>query len=168
MAKLKNYKNIIRLAIPIILANASAPLLGLADTATIGQTAHAAELGAISLAALVFSFVYWGFGFLRMGTTGFIAQAKGKSDPDEVLAVLFRSVILGLGIGVLMILLQYFIGSAALWMLSASEEVKLLVADYFYIRIYGAPATLITYSILGSLIGLGLTKELMWVQFALN
>src|SRR5699024_96016 len=110
MAKLKNYKNIIRLAIPIILANASAPLLGLADTATIGQTAHAAELGAISLAALVFSFVYWGFGFLRMGTTGFIAQAKGKSDPDEVLAVLFRSVILGLGIGVLMILLQYFIG----------------------------------------------------------
>lgn len=168
MSKLKNYKNIIRLAFPIILANASAPLLGLADTATIGQTGHAAHLGAISLATLIFSFVYWGFGFLRMGTTGFIAQAQGKADRQETLAVLFRSVLLGLGIGVLLILLQYFIGSFSLWMMSASEEVKSLVADYFYIRIYGAPATLITYSILGSLIGLGWTKELMWVQFMLN
>lgn len=168
MSSFKNYKNIIRLSIPIILANASAPLLGLADTATIGQTAHATELGAISLAGLIFSFVYWGFGFLRMGTTGFIAQAHGKSDRDEVLSVVFRSVILGLGIGVLLILLQFLIGSFSLWMLSASEEVKDLVADYFYIRIYGAPATLITYSILGSLIGMGWTKELMWTQFVLN
>ncbi len=168
MSRLKNYKNIIRLAFPIILANASAPLLGLADTATIGQTGHAAHLGAISLATLIFSFVYWGFGFLRMGTTGFIAQAQGKSDREEVLAVLFRSVLLGLGVGIILILLQYFIGSFSLWMMSASDEVKSLVADYFYIRIYGAPATLITYSILGSLIGLGWTKELMWVQFMLN
>lgn len=168
MKSFKNYKNIIRLAIPIILANASAPLLGLADTATIGQTGHAAHLGAISLATLIFSFVYWGFGFLRMGTTGFIAQAHGKSDQKEVLSVLFRSVLLGLVIGVLLILLQFFIGNFAIWLLSASDEVKALVADYFYIRIYGAPATLITYSILGSLIGLGKTKELMWVQFVLN
>jgi len=168
MPELKNIKHIIRLAFPIILANASAPLLGLADTATIGQTGHAAELGAISLAGLVFSFVYWGFGFLRMGTTGFIAQAQGRADRSEVLAVLFRSVILGLGIGVLLVLLQYFIGNLALWLLSASEEVKSLVADYFYIRIYGAPATLITYSILGGLIGLGYTRQLMYVQFLLN
>lgn len=168
MPELKNIKHIIRLAFPIILANASAPLLGLADTAAIGQTGHAAELGAISLAGLVFSFVYWGFGFLRMGTTGFIAQAQGRADRSEVLAVLFRSVILGLGIGVLLVLLQYFIGNLALWLLSASEEVKSLVADYFYIRIYGAPATLITYSILGGLIGLGYTRQLMYVQFLLN
>ncbi|MGH2624627.1 MAG: MATE family efflux transporter, partial [Sphingobacterium sp.] len=69
------YKHIIQLAIPVILANASVPLLGLADTAMIGQTGLAADLGAIALATLVFSFVYWAFGFLRMGTTGFIAQA---------------------------------------------------------------------------------------------
>src|SRR5690606_12945 len=73
----KNYKTIIRLAFPIILANASAPLLGLADTAAIGQTGDAIDLGGMALATLVFSFVYWGFGFLRMGTTGFIAQARG-------------------------------------------------------------------------------------------
>lgn len=168
MPKWKNIKNIIRLALPIILANASAPLLGLADTATIGQTGHAAHLGAISLAGLVFSFVYWGFGFLRMGTTGFIAQAHGKTDRDEVLAVLYRSVLLGLGIGVLLILLQYFIGNLSLYLLSAGDEVKSLVADYFYIRIYGAPATLITYSILGGLIGLGHTRQLLYVQLLLN
>jgi len=75
-----NYKNIIRLALPIILANASAPLLGLADTAAIGQTGDATDLGGIALATLVFSFVYWGFGFLRMGTTGFVSQAWGAND----------------------------------------------------------------------------------------
>src|SRR5699024_3218210 len=105
MSRFDNYKTIIRLAIPIILANASAPLLGLADTATIGQTGTAADLGAIALATLVFSFVYWGFGFLRMGTTGFIAQSDGANDREEVLAVLFRSVLLGLGIGVVLIAL---------------------------------------------------------------
>lgn len=166
--QVKNIKKIIYLAFPIILANASAPLLGLSDTAVIGQTGHAAELGAISLAGLIFSFVYWGFGFLRMGTTGFIAQAEGKSDRSEVLSVLYRSVLLGLAIGILLIALQYFIGNLSIWLLSASEEVKSLVANYFYIRIYGAPATLITYAVLGGLIGLGFTRQLLYVQLLLN
>lgn len=168
MSRFKNHKKIVRLAFPIILANASAPLLGLADTAAIGQTGVAADLGAVALATLVFSFVYWGFGFLRMGTTGFISQADGANDREEVLAVLYRSVLLGLGIGVVLIALQFFIGNTAIWMMSASEEIKGLVKDYFYIRIWGAPATLITYAILGALIGLGWTKQLLWVQLALN
>lgn len=168
MSRFKNHKKIVRLAFPIILANASAPLLGLADTAAIGQTGVAADLGAVALATLVFSFVYWGFGFLRMGTTGFISQADGANDREEVLAVLYRSVLLGLGIGVVLIALQFFIGNTAVWMMSASEEIKGLVKDYFYIRIWGAPATLITYAILGALIGLGWTKQLLWVQLALN
>lgn len=168
MSRFSNHKQIIRLAIPIILANASAPLLGLADTATIGQTGDAADLGAIALASLVFSFVYWGFGFLRMGTTGFIAQAQGAGDADEVVAVLYRSILLGLGIGMVLILFQTFIGRGAVWLMSASDEVKGLVNQYFYIRIWGAPATLITYSLLGGLIGMGWTKELLWVQLLLN
>lgn len=168
MSRIKNYKKILGLAIPIILANASAPLLGLADTTVIGQTGLAADLGAIALATLVFSFVYWGFGFLRMGTTGFIAQANGANDREEVLAVLFRSVLLGLGIGVGLIALQFFIGNLAIWLLSASSEVKSLVEEYFYIRIWGAPATLITYSLLGALIGMGWTKQLLWIQILLN
>lgn len=168
MSRFDNHKTILRLAIPIILANASAPLLGLADTTTIGQTGTAADLGAIALASLVFSFVYWTFGFLRMGTTGFIAQAHGKQDREEVVATLFRSVLLGLGIGILLIILQYFIGNFAVWLMSASEEVKGLVKEYFYIRIWGAPATLITYALLGALIGLGWTKQLLWIQLLLN
>src|SRR5690625_1743139 len=114
MHRLKNHKKILRLAFPIILANASAPILGLVDTTAIGQTGVAADLGAVALATLVFSFVYWGFGFLRMGTTGFISQAHGANDREEVLAVLYRVVLLGLGIGVLLILLQVFkIGRAS-------------------------------------------------------
>lgn len=168
MHRFKNHKRILRLAFPIILANASAPLLGLADTAAIGQTGVAADLGAVALATLVFSFVYWGFGFLRMGTTGFISQADGANDREEVLAVLYRSVLLGLGIGVVLIALQFFIGNLSVWMMSASEDIKELVKDYFYIRIWGAPATLITYALLGALIGLGWTRQLLWVQLALN
>src|SRR5690606_3584271 len=164
----KNYSTIFKLAIPIILANASVPLLGLADTAAIGQTGTAADLGAIALASLVFNFVYWGFGFLRMGTTGFIAQAAGASDLDEVHALLFRSILLGGVIGLTLIVLQKLIGEGAILLLSASDEIKILVRDYFYIRIWGAPATLITFSLLGALIGMGWTRHLLYVQLFLN
>lgn len=164
----KNYRKIIGLAIPIILANASAPLLGLADTAAIGQTGTAADLGAIALASLIFSFVYWGFGFLRMGTTGFIAQASGANDKEEMHALLYRAIILGAGIGLVLIILQKLIGETAISLLSASEEIKILVREYFYIRIWGAPATLITYSLLGAFIGIGWTRQLLLVQVFLN
>lgn len=164
----KNYRKILGLAIPIILANASAPLLGLADTAAIGQTGTAADLGAIALASLIFSFVYWGFGFLRMGTTGFIAQAAGANDKQETHALLFRAIILGACIGLILIISQRLIGEIAINLLSASNEIKMLVRDYFYIRIWGAPATLITYSLLGAFIGLGWTRHLLLVQVVLN
>src|SRR5690606_1379016 len=150
-----NYLRIIKLAFPIVLANASVPLLGLADTAAIGQTGTATDLGAIALAALIFNFVYWGFGFLRMGTTGFVSQAIGAGNTDETHALLFRSVLLGAAIGLLLIVLQPLIGSAAIGLLTASDAIKNLVGTYFYIRIWGAPATLITFALLGALIGAG-------------
>src|SRR5690606_27920131 len=146
------------LAFPIILANASVPLLGLADTAVIGQTGTAADLGAIALASLIFSFVYWGFGFLRMGTTGFIAQAAGAQEAEELHALVFRAVLLGFVIGIVLILLQTWIGRSAIFLISASDAVKAPVEDYFYIRIWGAPATLITFSLLGTFIGMGWTR----------
>lgn len=165
---MKNTWTIARLAFPIILANASAPLLGLADTAALGHTADAAALGGIALGALIFSFVYWGFGFLRMSTTGFTAQAVGAKDPVEVRSVLLRALALGIGIGIMLIILQQLIGWAALSLMSASEDVKALVSDYFYIRIWGAPATLATYALLGTLIGLSETKKLLMIQLFLN
>src|SRR5690554_969908 len=163
-----NYLNIIKLAIPIIIANASVPLLGLVDTATIGQTASASHLGAIALATLVFSFVYWGFGFLRMGTTGFVAQASGAKNENELHALVFRSIFLGALIGITLIVFQQPIGNLSVYLLSASDAIKALVKDYFYIRIWGAPATLITFSLLGTLIGMGWTKQLLWTQLFLN
>lgn len=163
-----NYKRIINLAIPVILANASVPLLGIADTAALGQTGVAADLGAIALATLLFNFVYWGFGFLRMGTTGFIAQSIGAKDRKETDALLFRSLSLGLGIGLLLICLQKVIGEAAIELLNGSQEIKTLVQEYFYIRIWGAPATLVTFSLLGTLIGAGWTRQLLIVQIFLN
>ncbi len=164
----KNYIRIIKLALPVILANASVPLLGLADTAAIGQTGAAVDLGAIALASLIFNFVYWGFGFLRMGTTGFVSQAAGANDIDEMHALLFRAVLLGAIIGLLLILLQSLIGETAISLLKASDEIKVLVSDYFYIRIWGAPATLITFTLLGTFIGMGWTKHLLFVQLFLN
>lgn len=163
-----NYIRIMKLALPVILANASVPLLGLADTAAIGQTGAAVDLGAIALASLIFNFVYWGFGFLRMGTTGFISQAAGANDVDEMHALLFRAVLLGGAIGIILILLQQLIGETAISLLKASNEIKALVRDYFYIRIWGAPATLITFTLLGTLIGMGWTKHLLFVQLFLN
>lgn len=166
--KIKNHRTITRLAIPIMLANASAPLLGLADTAVIGRTASARELGAIALGALVFSFVYWSFGFLRMGTTGFVAQAMGAGNHREARLVLLRALLLGLGTGLVLLVLQPLIAWVALQTLGASEEVEALVSDYFFIRIWGAPATLCTFALMGTLIGLGHTRKLLLTQLFLN
>ena len=163
-----NHLRIFKLAIPIILANAAVPLLGLADTAAIGQTGTAVDLGAIALASLVFSFVYWGFAFLRMGTSGFVAQASGANNQTEVKALFFRAVFVAMAIGMLLIVTQYPIKHIALSLLDASEEVKWGVADYFDVRIWGAPATLSTFVLLGTLIGMGWTKKLLIVQLFLN
>ncbi len=166
--KANPYWQLLQLAFPIILANAAVPILGLVDTAVIGQTGTASDLGAIALASLVFSFVYWGFGFLRMGTTGFIAQAAGARQHNELHALVFRTLAIALGIGLSLILLQSPIHWAATQLLGASADINTGVQDYFYIRIWGAPATLITFALLGMLIGMGWTRQLLYVQLLLN
>lgn len=159
---------ILRKAFPIILANAAVPLLGLADTAAIGQTGGAQELGAIALGALLFSFIYWGFGFLRMGTTGFTAQAYGARDYVEVQDIGLRSCLLAVGIGLVLIAVQQVIAMGAFYFLDTSDAVKQLVGQYFHIRIWGAPATLSSFALLGVLIGLGETRKLLVLQLFLN
>lgn len=159
---------ILRMAFPIILANAAVPLLGLVDTGVIGHTGNATALGGIALGSLVFSFVYWGFGFLRMGTSGFTAQAAGAGDNLEVRAAFARALFLGIGIGLVLILAQYPIGKFALWLLDGSTAVEQQLKQYWDFRIWGAPATLGTYAIVGTLIGLGHTRKLLWLQLLLN
>ena len=159
---------ILQLAWPIVLANSAVPLLGLVDTAVIGNTGRVTDLGAISLGALVFNFVFWGFGFLRMGTTGFTAQASGKEDSAEVRAVFARALLLAFALGVGLVALQVPIRWAALALLGASPEVEGLTRQYFHIRIWAAPASLGLFAALGTLIGLGRTRQVLVVQVVLN
>lgn len=160
--------DIFRLAVPIILANAAVPLLGLTDTAVIGHTGTAADLGAIALGALVFSFVYWSFGFLRMGTSGFTAQAAGAGDWPQVRLAFGRAFLLGGLIGLALLLLQQPLLWLALQLLDGSAEVEAGLASYWALRIWGAPACLANYALMGTLIGLGKTRQLLWLQLLLN
>ena len=163
-----SYRYLLQKAWPIILANASVPLLGLVDTAVIGNVGSITDLGAIAFGALIFSFVYWSFGFLRMGTTGFAAQASGAGDEQEVRAVLGRALLIALCLGVVLILIQWPIGLAAFSLLDGSAPVEAVAQEYFDIRIWGAPATLATFALMGLLIGLGKSRTLLIVQLFLN
>lgn len=156
------------MAWPIMLANAAVPLLGLTDTAVLGNTGQVAELGAVALGALVFSMLYWSFGFLRMSTTGFTAQAAGAGDEPEVRAVLARALASGFALGWLLILLQWPLGTLAFWLLDASSTVEATALEYFELRIWGAPAALSAYALMGSFIGLGKSKQLLAAQLVLN
>lgn len=163
-----SHRAIIQMAIPIILANAAIPLLGLVDTAVIGHAGNIAAVGAIALGSLIFSFVYWGFGFLRMGTSGFTAQAAGAGDHNEVRSAFIRALLFGIAIGLILVVAQYPLGALAFWLLDGSAAVEQSAQDYMAIRIWGAPATLGTYAIIGTLIGLGQTRKLLWLQLVLN
>lgn len=163
-----SYRYLLQKAWPIILANASVPLLGLVDTAVIGNVGSITDLGAIAFGALIFSFVYWSFGFLRMGTTGFAAQASGAGDEQEVRAVLGRALLIAACLGMALILIQWPIGLAAFSLLDGSAPVETVAQSYFDIRIWGAPATLSTFALMGLLIGLGKSRTLLIVQLFLN
>lgn len=150
------------------MANASAPLLGLADTAVIGRTGSVEALGAIALGSLIFSFVYWSFGFLRMTTTGFVAQADGAGEENAVRLCLGRALCLGATFGIGLLLLQAPIHGAAFWLLDGSAEVEAQAQVYFQYRIWGAPAALATYAITGTLIGLERSRMLLALQVLIN
>ena len=162
------YTQLFHKAWPIMLANAAVPLLGFVDTAVIGNFGTTEDLGAIAFGALIFSFIYWGFGFLRMGTTGFIAQARGSGNESEVRAILNRTLFLALVLGVLLILAQMPISVLSFALLDGSHEIEQLGESYFMIRIWGAPATLVTFGLMGLLIGIGNSRQLLIVQVFLN
>jgi MATE family multidrug resistance protein len=161
-------RRVLSLALPIILSNASVPLLGAVDTAVMGHLPDPAYIGAVAVGAMIFSFLYWGFGFLRMGTTGFTAQAFGAEDAEEMRAALARPLLLGLIIGLCLIALQALIAPAAFYFMDASAQVEGFAQTYFDIRIWGAPATLITYALLGWLLGGGNARAVLYIQLLLN
>jgi MATE family multidrug resistance protein len=157
-----------RLAGPIILSNLSVPLLGAVDTAVMGHLPDPAYIGGVAIGGLVFSYIYWGFGFLRMGTTGFVAQAAGAKDADEIRAVLARGLLLAGGFGGLVIALQLPIALAAFAIIDASAKVEGLAETYLFIRIWGAPAALANYVAIGWLIGMQRTGATFVLTVFLN
>ncbi len=161
-------RRILLLAGPIILSNLSVPLVGAVDTAVVGHLPNPVYIGAVALGAVIFSFVFWGFGFLRMGTTGFVAQAHGADDPREIRSSVARALLLALGFGGLLVLLQWPIAGLAFRWIASSEALDELARQYFTVRIWGAPATLINYVVLGALIGLQRTGSALIIQLVLN
>ncbi len=162
------HRTVWNLAGPIILANLSVPLVGAVDTAVVGHLPGPHYIGAVALGALIFTFLYWGFGFLRMGTTGFVARAHGAHDPEEVKRLILRVLLLALGLGLLVLLLGRPLVALALWLLESTEAVEQLAQDYAHIRIWSAPATLCVYVCTGVFIGLQQTHRVLVLQLALN
>ncbi len=162
------HKSVVAMAVPIMLSNVSQPLLGVVDTAVIGQLPEPHYIGAIAIGALIFSLVYWGFGFLRMGTSGIAAQAYGAGDGKELAAVLYRALLLAAGIGVILLILSPLISRLSFWLIAASPDIEREAKIYFDIRIWSAPFSLANYAILGWLIGIGQMRWAFVVQIYLN
>ncbi|MGO2008701.1 MATE family efflux transporter [Vreelandella alkaliphila] len=141
------------LAWPIILSNITVPLLGLVDTAVVGHLPDSRYLAAVTLGATLFSFLYWGFGFLRMGTTGLVAQAIGREAHSDVRNLLGQSLIMASVIGALLIIFGSPLISLGLWLLDGSEAATPLAREYAEIRLWSAPAVLANYAVLGWFLG---------------
>lgn len=161
-------KNILRLAIPNIISNITVPLLGLVDMYIVGHLDSEDYIGAIALATMIFNFIYWSFSFLRMGTSGFTAQAYGADNRQEQTNILMRSLTVAMGAGLLIILLQYVIASVGFYFLDAGPVVKSYAHQYFYIYIWAAPAVLGLYTFNGWYVGMQNAKIPMIVAIGIN
>lgn len=161
-------KHILRLALPNIVSNITVPLLGMIDMAVVGHLDSDIFIGAIAIGVTLFNFIYWNFSFLRMGTSGFTAQAYGRRDIDEQANCFLRSVAVALFSGLIIIALQGLILKAGFFFFDASPEIKHYVADYFHIYIYAAPAILGLYAFNGWFIGMQDVKTPMFITIGIN
>ncbi len=161
-------KEILRLSVPNIVSNITVPLLGMVDLAMMGHLDDPVYIGAIALGGIIFNIIYHSFAFLRMGSSGFTAQAFGAKNDRDVSLVLIRSLLVAAGLAVLLLLLQYPIQWVAFRLLDGSEEVKNLARQYFYIRIFAAPATLALYAFYGWFLGLQNARIPMILAITVN
>lgn len=161
-------RKVLAIALPVAVSNITIPLLTLVDTAAVGQIPDAALIGAVALGGVIFSFVFWGFSFLRTGTTGLTAQAYGSGNTDEVRATLGRALLIAGGAGLLIILLQQPIAFAAFSLLKASDRVERYARSYFAIRIWIAPLALANFALTGWFIGRQRARTAVVLQLLLN
>ncbi|MBK1870888.1 MATE family efflux transporter [Taklimakanibacter albus] len=162
------HRGVLAIAVPIMLSNVTQPIIGIVNAAVIGQLPGAYYIGAITVGALIFNFIYWGFGFLRLGTGGLSAQATGRGDAAELVAVLIRALIIAVIAGVAIILLSPLIGKLTFSLINGSEEVERHAAQYFYIRVFSAPFALMDFCLIGWFVGQGRARVAFLLQIYLN
>ncbi|HZG59173.1 MAG TPA: MATE family efflux transporter [Anoxybacillus sp.] len=156
------------LAIPLMISTMTTPLLGAVDTAVVGQLPDPAYIGGVAVGTMIFNTMYWLFGFLRVSTSGFAAQAYGAKDSKQVFLYLVRPFLIALVIGSLLIFLQWPIKHIALTLINPDEKVRMFADEYFSLRIWGAPFALANYVILGWLIGMSRVKISLFLQVFMN
>lgn len=150
-------KQILRLAVPFVISNITVPLVGIIDLALLGHikaTNIEDYIGAIALGGMIFNIIYWGFGFLRMGTSGFTAQAFGKADEKESILILGRAMTVALAGSILVLALQHPIVWLSFIIIDGSPAVEKFAREYFLIRVYAAPATITLYAFFGWFLGM--------------
>jgi MATE family multidrug resistance protein len=162
------HKRVLNIAIPVVLSNATVPILGAVDTGVVGQLGLAAPIGAVGIGAVILSAFYWVFGFLRMGTVGLTAQAEGQGDTNEVAALLTRALMIGFGAGVVIIAMQAALFWAAFKVSPASAEVEGLARQYMAVRVWSAPAAIALYGVTGWLIAQERTRAVLVLQLWMN
>ncbi|MBR7972965.1 MATE family efflux transporter [Burkholderia vietnamiensis] len=163
-----SHRRVLALAFPIVLANLTQPLLGAVDTAVAGHLEGAQYLGGVALGGLVFNFVFWGFGFLRMGTTGLVAQAHGARDAAGIRLSVLRALIVAFALGAAVLALQVPLLSFALTALGGSDAVRATALAYSHARIWSAPFALANYVVLGYLLGVQRVRLALVAQVFIN
>jgi multidrug resistance protein, MATE family len=159
---------VLKIAVPIMLANVTEPLIGIVNTAVIGQLGSAHLIGGVAVGSLIFSFLFWGFGFLRLSTSGLAAQATGANDPKEVAAVFWRSILIAVTVGIALIALSPLLKPLSVSLMGGSADVQAAASTYFSYRIWAAPAALANFAILGWFFGQGRTVLTLVTQLVLN
>ena len=167
-ARAVTHARVLRIAVPIVISNATVPLLGAVDTGVVGQLGAAAPIGAVGLGAVILTAIYWVFGFLRMGTTGLASQAHGAGETGEVAALLTRVLMIGLAGGAAVIVLQGPLFAAAFLAAPASDAVEALARDYLATRVWSAPAMIALFGVTGWLIAQERTRAVLAIQVLMN
>ena len=161
-------RKILALAIPNIISNITVPLVGMVDMAIVGHLGVDSLIGAMAIGVAIFNFIYWNFAFLRMGTSGLVAQAYGARDFREVGSVFVRSVSVALAVALLLLIARYGVGHLAFRMMDGTPETMREAAEYFYVRLWAAPATLSLFAFQGWFIGMQNSRFPMYISIIVN
>jgi MATE family multidrug resistance protein len=162
------HRRVLALAFPIVLANLTQPILGAVDTAVAGHLDSASYLGGVALGGLFFNFVFWGFGFLRMGTTGLVAQAHGAANQAELRNTVLRALLIAAAIGAAVLALQLPLIDYALRLIGGSDAVQRHARIYCHARIWAAPLALGNYVVLGWMLGTQRVRLALLSQVFIN